>query len=132
MHEVFIANELLELVRTIAADHAVRRVNAVHVDLGAMDQVSPEALRTAFAMAAAGTVAAQAQLHLAEVPVQARCRQCATRFAPALGDYACPGCGQADVQILEGGGIVLRTLECETEDSHDIDDHGDPQRSGHQ
>jgi hydrogenase nickel incorporation protein HypA/HybF len=132
MHEVSIATQLLELVAETAARHAVRVVRAVQVDVGVMDAVSPEALRTAFALAAEGTLAAGARLDLTEVAIQAQCKGCATRFAPALDNYACPGCGQADVQILEGRGIVLRSLECETGDDSEVDHRCDPRCPGQQ
>ena len=116
MHEMSIATELLREVLAAAAPHAPARVTEVEVAAGEMQQIVPEALEAAWQSLAAGTPAEGAVLHLTETPIEACCRACGRRFQPRLTDFACPCCGQADVDIVAGRDIILTSLTCQTED----------------
>lgn len=122
MHELSIATQLLDEVIAIASEHNAVRIAAIALAVGAMEQVVPEALETAFAVVSQGTVAESAQLTIREAPVRAVCRGCGRRYAATIGCYVCPACGQADPDIVEGRGIVLMSLDCVTEEDAD---HGE-------
>lgn len=115
MHEFSIATQLLDKVLEAARLHGAARVTAVEVEVGALQLVVPEALQAAFRAASQATPAEGAELRLAEVPAAAVCRPCGRRFAPEVANYVCPQCGQADAEIVEGRGVVLKFIECETE-----------------
>ncbi|MFW5859224.1 MAG: hydrogenase maturation nickel metallochaperone HypA [Planctomycetota bacterium] len=113
MHEMSIATTLIGQVLHQAAAHDLERVERIRLEIGAQRLVVYEAMRMAFSAVAAGTCAAGAQLELVEIPVRARCRACVTEFAPAIDDYRCPDCGEADVLFIAGDDIVLAALEGE-------------------
>jgi len=116
MHEMSIATELLREVLAAAEPHAPARVTDVEVAAGELQQIVPEALEAAWHSLAAGTPAEGAVLHLTETPIEARCRACGRTFRPDVTDFACPGCGQADVDVVAGRDIILTSLTCEAED----------------
>lgn len=113
MHELSLAAALLEQVTQVAAQQHAARVTSVHVVCGARLAIVPEFLQTAFEAVAEGTVAEGAGLQIDEEPLAARCRPCGTQFAPALDDYRCPACGQADVDLIAGCDLTLRTMVLE-------------------
>ncbi len=113
MHEMSIAIQLLGQVERAAAEHQVERVEQVEVTIGVMRQVVAEALGMAFEIAAEGTAAAGAALKIVEEPVEAACRGCGRRFGTDAEEFLCPGCGQADVEIISGNDIVLTSMVCE-------------------
>lgn len=115
MHEMTIATSLLEHVLEIANRQRADRIEEIEVEVGVLQQVVPESLELAFAAVAAGTVAEGATLRLVAVPVEASCRHCRKRFRGNLDDYLCPHCRQADVDILAGRDIILKTVVCRTE-----------------
>lgn len=112
MHELSIATGLIEQVTAAAAEHGVERVQALEVKVGAMRQVVPEALAMAFETVSEGTVAEGAALEIVEEPIRAHCRQCDKEFACRIGEFVCPGCGQADVRLTMGNEIVLTSMTC--------------------
>ena len=114
MHELSIATGLMEQVAAAAAEHGVTRVEALQVSIGAMRQVVPEALAMAFEVVSEGTVAAGAALEIVEEPIRARCRECGREFTCRVGEFVCPGCGQADVELTMGNDIVLTSMTCTT------------------
>jgi hydrogenase nickel incorporation protein HypA/HybF len=114
MHEMSIAASLLDRVLDVAGQNNACRVDELTVEVGVLQQVVPEALRMAFAAVTEGTIAQGATLNLVECPASAECRCCGERFDAAIDDYACPRCRQADVRIVAGRDIVLKTVVCQT------------------
>ena len=115
MHEMSIAEGLLRSVLDAVAAHGDVRVEQVELAVGVMRLVVPEALELAWSVLAEGTPAAGAKLTITEVPLKARCRQCAREFGPEIDNYLCPACGHADVDILEGDDIFLTSVVCLSE-----------------
>ena len=64
MHESSLMKGLLHRVENAARTAGARRVVRVHVSLGALSDVSPEHFRDHFSIAAAGTLAAGAELEI--------------------------------------------------------------------
>lgn len=116
MHEMAIADNLMDqLLRIAEQQHAIRIVE-VEVQCGVMQQVVPEALQLAFEALSAKTPAAGATLTIVEEPMAATCRACGRHYEPAVDNFRCPGCQQADAELVAGQDIVLKTVVCETED----------------
>jgi hydrogenase nickel incorporation protein HypA/HybF len=122
MHEMSIATALL--AQTLSAVEAnlsplptVPCVEEVEITVGLLQQVVPEALVMAWNAAAEGTLAAGARLRIIETQPEAKCRQCGAAFEPAVDDFLCPLCGQADVEIVAGNDIILSAVTCRDEDT---------------
>ena len=116
MHELSIATGILETALAVADEHGARRVEEIEVEVGVMRLVVPESLEMAFAVLTEGTAAAGAKLKITEVPIRAKCVGCDADFSPALDNFACPGCGRADVDIVGGNDIILKSVACWSED----------------
>ncbi len=120
MHEMSIATELLAATLAAIDEHTDElaglpdgpRVEAVEVEIGLLRQVVPEALQMAWQAATEGTPLARAALTTTEAAPLARCRACDLPFTPAIDDYLCPRCSQADVDILAGDDILLMAITC--------------------
>ncbi len=96
-------------------------VETVEVAIGEMELVVPDALVMAWQAASEGTLAEGAELTMVNVPARATCRQCGESFAPAVDDFLCPACGQADVEIVAGNEILLMAVTCNEKDDPDED-----------
>ncbi len=111
MHELSIATHAIHSVLEVARENGLTKVERVHLVCGEMKQIVPEAMQIAFAAVTEGTLAEGAVLELSEVPMKGTCRACGASFRPELGNYVCPQCGQAAVEIVEGDEILLQTVE---------------------
>ena len=111
MHELSIAEDLLEIVARTAAEHKLTRVSGLRIVVGALGNVIPEALEFAFDAAGRGTVAEGARLEIVEVPVTVRCNACSAETV--LDDFAfiCTECGSVDVTVLRGKELYLDSIE---------------------
>ena len=83
MHEVAIAEAIVELVAEHAARDAFRQVRRIHLAIGALSHVDPRALEFGFAAVASGTVADGATLVIDRPPGVARCLVCQADVAIA-------------------------------------------------
>ncbi len=113
MHEMSIAENLMDQILQIAADNNAKQIVTVEVVCGEMQQVVPEALLLAFDTVKAGTPAADATLTIREQSLQAKCRSCGHEFSPAIDNFLCPHCEDADVELIAGDQIILQSMECE-------------------
>ena len=122
MHEATIASAIIEQAVAAAAPHGVARISRIEVELGAMQQVVPEALDLAFEAASKGTLTEGAKLILTAVKTVALCRACDCRFEPDIEqlNFLCPQCQRADVQIVAGNEIILKSLEWEQPQEADV------------
>lgn len=122
MHEAAIAMAIIDQAVAAAARHNATRICRIEVEMGAMQQVVHDVLDMAFEAASKGTVTEGAQLELTTVKTVALCRQCDCRFEPEIEHFSflCPQCQRADVRIISGNQITLKSLECEQPEEADV------------
>ena len=112
MHELSVALNLLEGVQETAARDGILKVLAVHVRVGALSGIAPDALRFSWELATAGTVAADSALRIEDVPLVVYCERCAGERAPrAASGLTCPACGSACPTIVRGRELQLVAME---------------------
>lgn len=114
MHEMPIAMEIVNQSVAAAEAHGATRIEEIEVEIGRMRQVVPEALQLAFEACRAGTLAELSRLVMTEVPIAARCQPCGHEFEPDIDLFLCPACGEADVAIVRGNDMILKSLTCQT------------------
>ena len=114
MHEMPIAAAIVEQAVEAVERHGATRIEAIEVVIGKMRMIVPEALQMAFSAVSEGTIAEGAVLQIEEVPIDALCRVCGHRFEPEIALYLCPKCEQADVEILSGNDMILKSVTAET------------------
>jgi hydrogenase nickel incorporation protein HypA/HybF len=113
MHELSIALSILDL----AAEEAQRRqarVLAVHLRLGALSGVVPEALALAFELAREDSEFPDCRLVMEQVPITIYCESChADQPARSLQSLHCTACGAAAARVTGGNELELTALEIE-------------------
>ncbi len=114
MHELSIAQEILEIIEAEQERHGFERVEKVRLQAGALSGVEPEALEFAFEVVRAGTCAAKAKLEIALEPMKLVCRQCQFTTNDNHGPKACRQCGSLDVEIDAAAGVEIVSLEVES------------------
>ena len=112
MHELSVALDLLEGVQQTATRDGIERILAVHVRIGALSGIAPDALKFSWELATAGTVAANSALLVEAVPLVVFCETCAAERAPrASSGLVCPQCGSACPTIVRGRELQLVAME---------------------
>ena len=112
MHELSIAQRVVELVADeVRAAGAVRAIG-VTLRIGALSCVHEDALRFSFDLVGEGTPAAGAELRIVAVPVTIWCAACGHEVAlPGIQKFACPDCGTPSGDIRAGRELDLESIE---------------------
>jgi hydrogenase nickel incorporation protein HypA/HybF len=116
MHELSIAESILDSVRSHAAVQGGRRVCRVGVRIGDTSGVNADALEFCFGLAAKDTQLEGATLEIERVPVRFRCGACAEEFLPVDFGPRCPSCGAEAGRLVGGDELGLSFLEFEEPD----------------
>ena len=94
-------------------------IYAVHVRLGPLAGLVPEALEFSFALAIEQTPLARARLVIDEIPIVARCVACNTeRTIPSVQSLRCPVCAEPVSDIIHGRELELSALEIGESPNH--------------
>ncbi len=109
MHEMSLAENMLDIIEQQAHSRGFRRVHTVVLEIGALAAVEPEAMRFCFDAVTRGTIAEGAQLEIIEAPGQGWCVGCANTVQLAERYGLCPECGGTQVSIT--GGDRMRVIE---------------------
>ncbi len=110
MHEMAIAESMLEIVEATARGNAAARVAAVWLELGALSQIEPHALAFCFDAVARGSLAEGARLEIVTLPGEAWCMPCGDRVGlQHLGD-PCPRCGSHQLEVVRGDEMRVKEI----------------------
>jgi hydrogenase nickel incorporation protein HypA/HybF len=113
MHEAGIAEYLIE----VAAQHLQRvphgPVRLLHVRIGAMAGVNPDALDFAFDALGKGTELEGARLAIERVPLAVDCTVCGQRTAVVDYVFRCGACGDETVTIATGRELQFVSIEAD-------------------
>lgn len=110
MHEFSLADSLMTQIAQIAKQNKLNRIDSVSLETGALREVVPDIMRLAFEEMARGTIAQGATLLITEIEAIAQCNTCGQRFKPERDDFSCPQCEIADVRVIQGDDIILRSI----------------------
>jgi hydrogenase nickel incorporation protein HypA/HybF len=113
MHEMAIANSVLESVRIESLRFPGRHICKIGVRIGELAGLDPEAMRFCFEALVRGTDLEPLELDIDYRPRRHECRACGQSFSPRLEDLACPDCGGLDSRFIEGDELELAYLEVE-------------------
>lgn len=113
MHEMALAEGVLQIVEDAAREQHFRRVKTVWLEIGRLAGVEVEAMRFCFDAVTRDSIARDAKLEVVETPGQAWCMQCSeTVEVQALYDE-CPKCGGHQLQVTGGDAMRVKELEVE-------------------
>jgi hydrogenase nickel incorporation protein HypA/HybF len=111
VHELSIAQSLIELASESALAEGVDRVEALFVRIGRLSGVVREALEFSFELAAEETPCEGASLEIEDVPITVRCAPCDAIKSLADGyKFCCPTCGTPTSDIVTGRELDLVSI----------------------
>lgn len=113
MHEMSLAESVLDLVEHRARREGCRRVKTVRLEIGKLSGVEPGAMRFCFDAVVGGTLAEGAALDIVEEEGLAWCFDCGRLMPLATRGDPCPVCGGHRMRL--DGGLAMRVSELEIE-----------------
>jgi hydrogenase nickel incorporation protein HypA/HybF len=111
MHEMALAEGILQLVEETAQREHAQRVKLVVLEIGQLSTVEADALKFCFDAVTKGSIASGAALEIVRVPGAGWCMECAATLPMQELFGACPQCGGYQMQAT--GGTEMRVKEIE-------------------
>jgi hydrogenase nickel incorporation protein HypA/HybF len=113
MHEMGMANSILEAVRSELRRYPEARPAKVGLRIGEMAAIDAESLRFCLEALAAGTDLEGLQLEVELCLRRHRCDSCGHEFKVADYDFQCPECGALSSECISGDELELAYVEIE-------------------
>jgi hydrogenase nickel incorporation protein HypA/HybF len=110
MHEMALAESMIEIVESTARRNGASRVTEVRLELGALSHVEREALAFCFDAVTRGGLADGAKLEIVATPGVAWCMPCAQSVPIAQRGDACPHCGGYQLQVTAGDEMRVKDI----------------------
>jgi len=118
MHEFSICQSLVSTMLEAAgrAEPPAQRILKTRVVIGALRQVIPESLMTAYDVLTKETLAEGSLLEIVSVPIKGRCRTCGWDGELSKSLLRCSSCGSSDMELEGGKELFLESVEIEHDD----------------
>ena len=111
MHELSIAQNILDIVRDYVTEERYGEVQAVKVRLGELSGVQAESLDFCFSAIVGETALKHAALKIEHVPPRLHCAACGNSCAADGLLCRCPGCGDRNVKLVSGTELQVTEIE---------------------
>jgi hydrogenase nickel incorporation protein HypA/HybF len=112
LHELGVANEILDVALAEADRHAAKKVTSIRLRVGVLRAIEPENLSFLFEHLARGTPAEGALLEIVEEPIRVDCPACGASEARAF-TFECPRCKGSGVSVTGGDSLSILSLDIE-------------------
>jgi hydrogenase nickel incorporation protein HypA/HybF len=115
MHELSIAMSILESLQEETDQRGLGPVEAIHIRVGALSGVVPDALQSAYELAAEQTPFADSRLVIEELPIVIYCAECSrNQVIASSGWLCCPVCRNPSSELVSGRELEISALEVAT------------------
>lgn len=111
MHELAIAQGILDIALSTASRNNASKIINVKVLVGELTGTVPEALEFGFTSLTKGTIAETAQLSIKMIPLTGHCRDCDSQGSINKYGFTCTSCGSHAVEIITGRELIVESVE---------------------
>lgn len=113
MHELSLAEAMLDIIKEQAELERFNKVTSVILEIGALSHVEADAMLFCFDAVVEGSLAEGAILKIEHTSAKGQCSDCHKINTIENVYEACPYCGAFGLKILEGDEIRILKLEVE-------------------
>jgi len=113
MHEMSLAEGVLQLIEDSARQQNFSSVSTVWLEIGELSGVEVEAMKFCFDAVTRDSVAQGARLEIITLPGTGWCMACAVTVPMSEVFGECPHCGGHQMQVTGGTEMRLKELEVE-------------------
>ena len=111
MHELSIAESILDIINLNVPKDELSNVRAVNMRIGTMAGVVCDSLEFSFQALTAGTPLAAASLSIDHIPFQIHCSSCDKTLPSQFGFSSCPSCSGTDTKVVSGMELQVVSID---------------------
>jgi hydrogenase nickel incorporation protein HypA/HybF len=113
MHEMSIAQSIVEIVTETLREHHGAIVQEVGVDIGELVAVVPDSLEFCYNAIIEDTLLAGSELKINILPLMGICKSCKKKIHIENMMFVCSRCGGSSIEIYQGEELKISYLEVE-------------------
>lgn len=113
MHEMSLAESVLQIIEDAARKQGFTRVKTVWLEIGQLACVEKESMRFCFDAVTRDSIAQHARLEIIEIAGQGWCDECDCAVPLAALYEPCPKCGSHALELIGGDAMRVKELEVE-------------------
>ena len=110
MHELTIAQSIVELAENVAFEEKADSVQSVVIEIGALSGVVIDALEFAMEIITKNTMLEFAKINYLKIKGKANCVNCNFQFETNNLLALCPKCNEANFKIIDGKQLRIKSL----------------------
>lgn len=110
MHEMSIVTSILNIVEDQARSAGAEIINSIELEIGTLAGIEVDSLEFCFQAARQGTMAADAELVILEIPGRGHCPECRHDVDLDHPLAPCPDCGQAVIEAHQGRELRIKSI----------------------
>ncbi len=113
MHELALAESIVNAVKKAVQDRPNAKVLQVRVRIGELTDIVPDSLVFGFESLVAETPMAGARLEIERVAIKGRCGKCGHEFTVEEFIFICPECFSTDIDLIRGDELEVIDIDVE-------------------
>jgi hydrogenase nickel incorporation protein HypA/HybF len=113
MHELSIAESIIDIVHQYVEKERLIDVRSVCVKVGTFSGVVPDSLEFSYQAITAGTMLERSTLTLERIPFVIECNDCKCKSVSEDGITQCPLCNSLSTSIISGRELQVKDIELE-------------------
>ena len=126
MHELSIANSIVEIATEHAVEAGATRINSITLRVGALSCVHKSALEFSFELVTKETILEGAILKVIDIPVSIFCDPCGREvMLPGIQSFRCPVCDTPSAAIRQGRELDIDSIEISEKKETEVSDKHD-------
>jgi len=111
MHELSVAQEILEIVNQYVPDPKPNTVKSVKVKVGKLSNILTDSLTFCFDVITSDTPLSGVSLEVIQIPIKINCTGCNQESEIEPPVFACPICGNNQIKIISGTELWVDEIE---------------------
>ena len=111
MHEMGIAQNILEIVRQSVPEGQAAAVRGIRVRIGQLSGIIPDSLDFCFSALVSDTEMSRARLVMDSIPMVSLCKDCRNQFEVRDYNFSCPSCSGANLELVSGKELEVVEIE---------------------
>lgn len=113
MHEISIANNIIEILEDYSQSIKNKKMKAVYLKIGEMSNVLVESLLFGFKSLVHNTKFERIELIIENIPLGIICRNCKEPAEISEMSFDCKFCGNSEIEIISGRELEISKIEFE-------------------
>ena len=111
MHELGIAQDIVNIVQEHARRNNAKKIAWVLISVGRLSGIVPEALDFCLSVCTKGTLLESTDFKMEYIPAIAQCRECLAHFDLVVHEFTCPSCNVSNWHLITGKELLIKEIE---------------------